>query len=126
MECVRALKGDSMIQVGQTVYVRRVGNAARHRTPEEIISEEIVERVGKKYFYLKGFDHEKFGIEEKRDISEYSSNFIVYESKKEIEEEEEYLTKLKMIREVFHQYGHCSLPLEVIRQIFDIIKEELA
>lgn len=114
-----------MLQPGQKVYVKKIGNAARNRKPEDLVTEEIVEKVGKKYFYLKDYYREKFSIEEMRDISEYSSNCAVYESKKEIEEEDEYFTKVGAIRAVFMRYGSYPLSLEAVRRIYSIIEEDM-
>jgi hypothetical protein len=113
------------MKVGQVVYVKRVGNAARRRDEKDLVTEETIEKVGNKYFYLKGYYRYKFSIEEKRDISEYSSNFIVYESMKEIEEETEYFTKVENIRKIFERYGRCSLSLDQIRRINNIIQEDI-
>ncbi len=106
---------------GDKVYVKKVGNAARGCEPENLITEETIESVGRKYFYLIGYYRNKFSITEKRDISEYSSEFVVYESKKEIDDEEEYNYKLKSIRDKIGNYGKCDLDLDKIRVIHDLI-----
>lgn len=108
--------------VGQKVFVRKIGNSARHRKPEELITEEEIESIGKIYFYLKGYSRQKFGIEEMRDISNYSSNFIVYENKQDYLDEDEYSNLLDEIRKVFGSYGRCDLNLDQLRRICEIIK----
>lgn len=107
---------------GQVVFVKKVGNAARWRKEDELVEEEIVERVGKKYFYLQGFRNHKFSIEEMRDISDYTSDFYVYLTMQEIKDEAEYALKVKEISKVFDHYGRVDLSLEVIRQLHDILK----
>jgi hypothetical protein len=112
------------MKVGQEVYVRKIGNSARHIKSEDLITKEIVEKVGNKYFYLKDFCRTKFGREEMCDISEYASNFVVYESLQEIKDENEFIAKSDDIKKVFQSYGKVGLSLDQIRRIYDIIHME--
>lgn len=75
-------------KIGQTVYLRPVGNALRGT--DGAIREGIVETVGKKYLTLKEYHRMKFGYYDSdkiRDVSNYSANFILYTSLQEIEDE---------------------------------------
>ncbi len=59
-----------MIKVGQEVFIRRVGNAARHiKNDADSIEKAVVQTVGRKYFTLTDYWRCKFGIEEMHDIS---------------------------------------------------------
>lgn len=106
-------------KVGQTVYLRPVGNALRNT--DGAIKEETIETVGKKYLTLKNYYRMKFGYygDRIRDISEYSANYILYTSLQEIEDEklnaelsrkvQNYrftFEELKKINELFFQPPH--------------------
>ena len=113
------------MKVGQIVYVKKVGNSARYCKEDELISEEVVEKVGNKYFYLKHYTRVKFSIERMCDVSEYSYNYNVYLTRQEIEDETERDNKLDAIKREFSRYGKMSdISLEVIRQIYTILKLE--
>lgn len=112
------------MKVGQIVFVKKIGNETRGVRPENLITEEVIKKIGNKYFYLKDYCS-KFSIEEMRDISGYASSYVVYESMKEIEEGQEYNQKLEFIKKSFSFYGNNSkFTLDKIRKIYDIIKEE--
>lgn len=113
------------MKVGQIVYVKKVGNAARFCKEDELVSEEVVEKVGNKYFYLKDYYRAKFSIERMCDVSEYSSSCHVYLTRQEIEDEMERDKKLDDIKREFSRYGKMSdISLEVIRQIYMLLKLE--
>lgn len=41
------------MEVGQTIYIKKVGNAARHTNEGKLIAEAQITKIGNKYFYLK-------------------------------------------------------------------------
>jgi hypothetical protein len=108
------------MKVGQKVFVRRVGNAARHREKDELISEEIVEKIGRKYFYLKDFYKCKFCLEDMHDVSEYTSNYYVYLTKQEILDENEQSEITDKIKTYFRK-NQSDLSLEDLKKICEII-----
>lgn len=85
------------LQIGQKVYVKKVGNAARYldqkKAPvEDYVEEAIVSKVGRKWFRLDGryADHYQFDIETGVvDGRDYMSDYVVYESWQEIYDEQE-------------------------------------
>lgn len=73
---------------GQKVFVKTTGNAARNGT--KIFEAEVVS-VGRKYFTLEAegrwLGRTKFSLESMIDVSEYTADYKVYLSMKELEEE---------------------------------------
>ena len=115
------------LKVGQIVFVRKVGSSARYA--QDPIVEAVIEKVGVKYLYLKGYISSKFGFEYPessvvRDISEHSANYEVYLSKQEIIDDiEKYNLKLELKR-FFDWSGKAShLTLEQLREIKAITDE---
>ena len=83
------------MEKGQIVFVKTIGYNS-NRNDVGIIKSVIVS-VGKKYFTLEPFDENglsrsyyfrnKFSLEDMREVSNYSSNYKVYLSEKEIQDE---------------------------------------
>jgi len=113
------------LKVGQKVFVKKVNNRARQYKDnlDKLVEEEEISKVGNKYFYLKDFDRYKFCREQFRDISIYCSNYVVYLSKQEIEEENEFNQKLDYIRKIFREFGTPDIELNKIRDIYNILKK---
>jgi hypothetical protein len=112
------------MEVGQKVFVKKINDAARYINPYNLISEKVIEKIGKKYFYLKDWQGCKFDIEQKRDISNYCSRFQVYLSMQEISDENEYNDKLSKIRKCFDYMSNPELSLSELREIHKIIFKE--
>ena len=92
------LKGANLskhIKVGQTVYVVPTGNMMRGMDGEsfDYIKEEVVLKVGRKYFYLLDNSRAKCGIGQNdrslTDISDYSPNYVVFLSIEDVEKAKE-------------------------------------
>lgn len=114
---------ENKLIVGQTVFVRPIGNASRWHTGDVLthIKEAKIEKIGRKYFYLEGYRSEKFGIEEMRDISDYSSDFEIYISMQDIKDKIE-ATKLNWdIKQYFNSHGNSNLSLKQLRKIKEVI-----
>jgi hypothetical protein len=67
------------LEVGKTVYLKRVGNNARgykDRPIEDLIEEYQIKKVGRKYFEVwkdeKEYNTVKFYIENYKQVTEYS------------------------------------------------------
>lgn len=116
------------LKVGQKVYVKPVGNSARYIKDNILdnIKESEVEKIGKKYFYLKEFSREKFGFEYAdsnicSSISDYSANFEVYLSKQDIMDDIERNKIIYELKQFFYYYGQSKyLTLEQLRKIKEI------
>lgn len=112
------------MQVGDRVYLKPVNNQARYIKNDILnhIKEAEVEKIGKKYFYLKGYSM-KFGVTEMIDISNYCANYQVYTSLQEIKDEEEFDNLVSKIKSKFTTYGTIKLTLDQLRRIQAIIEE---
>ncbi len=105
---------------GMKVYLKHVSHR-KHKSPGEGIIEAEVEKVGRKYFYLKGFQRDKFSIEEMCDTSQGSSDYKVYITKQAISDEQEHSRLTDEIREEIGRYGSTKLSLKQLREIKKII-----
>jgi len=113
-------------KVGQTVYRLNIGNAARHQ--EQKLTPVVVSKVGRKYFYA-GTDtqrtdfHNQYhldnGIE---NCGEYSSNYCIYETRQEWEDEKEQRKLFDKMRGQFSGYGRPKLTLSQLRKIDEIVE----
>jgi len=112
------------ILIDQKVYLKPINNAAKCAT--KLLEEYEVKSVGNKYFYVwqnkEDWTIKKFNIETLRQATECPSNYQLYFSKQEIQDEKETGILIKNIREKFSLYGKVNLSLEQLRQIWEIIK----
>lgn len=107
------------IYVGQTVYRKKTDYRGGWSGE---VSECQVERIGKKYFYLKNDNGSPISLNTLRYESNYSSlSFRVYLSKQEILDEVETSNLISSIRKTFDYYGSVDLPLSALREIQSII-----
>jgi len=111
----------SNLAIGQTVWVKCIGDAARYRNENDLIVKATVEKVGNKYFYLSGFCSHKFDIAKMYEVTNFAPDYRVYLSPQEIKDEEEFEEKIKAMREFFNQYGKVDIALEKLRQVYDIV-----
>jgi hypothetical protein len=114
------------LTLGQKVYLKPVNNAARRNSE---IREQTIVKIGRKYFFVgrEGETNErfmtKFSIEDLREVTEYSADWEVYFSRKEILDEEEFAELSRDIRLKFSSYGRLGLTLGQLRRIKEIINE---
>ncbi|MGG3890312.1 hypothetical protein [Metabacillus fastidiosus] len=115
------------IIVGEKVYLKPVNNAARGGNKE--IREEYIIKIGRKYFFVgkEGETNErlmvKFNIDDLRQVTDYSPNWIIYFSKQEILDTEESIKLTREIKEKFNTWGNVGLSLDQLKRIKDIISE---
>lgn len=119
-------------KVGQIVYIRLTGNASRGKSEDALIEEWEIVSVGRKLIKAKRkgwsdacavtFEKREHGYRnmfiEKTDIC---VNFILYGSKKEIEDELEHEKLLCSISNYFRGYGEKKVSLENLRLIAEMI-----
>lgn len=74
------------LQIGQDIYLKPIGNAAR-RTSE--IKEGKITKIGKKYFEVDAYSGRFFIDDLYHDAGEYTSNYRAYFTKQEILDEME-------------------------------------
>lgn len=109
-------------EIGQTVYSLNVGNAARRR--EQVLTEYIVVKVGRKYFTIQRSDSDgkglciQFAIDDWRQKTNYCADHRLYTSPQVYEEEKESKYICHKIYRCF-EYGHnkAELSLEDLRKI---------
>jgi hypothetical protein len=120
------------LEVGMTVFVLKVGNAARQSLQRgDPIGERIVEgtvsKVGRKYFSISGITYEdvQFHIDGLRQKSQYLPSYKVYFSRQEIYDEDEATelrTRLKRSLDLFN--GELNkLSLDQLRRMVAILDE---
>lgn len=120
------------VEVGQRVYVKKIGNEARYldnkKAPiDEYISEAEVVTVARKYFTLKGFgvylDGSRFFLDGGNDDQRgYISRYQVYLSKQDIYDEEEAKKLYHEIRRDWFDIGRCVVTLDQLRAIKAILE----
>ena len=112
------------LTLGQEIFLKLVGNAARRYNNEPIKTK--ISKIGKKHFYVEMDSRIKFDVEDLSEVSDYSANYKVYLSEKELEDE----TKSKIIYDNIKKYFsgfsfNESLTLEKLIAIEKIINEKL-
>lgn len=116
--------------VGQKVYLQPCNNQSR-RSKE--IRECEVKKVGRKYFFVGNVGEEhnkeylwiKFYIEDSRQVTDYSPNWLLYFSRQEILDRQEYISILSELSDIF-RYGSYynrkdNITLEQLRKIKDVL-----
>jgi len=108
------------MKVGDIVFAETRGNAARYGTK---IIKCKVRKVGSKYFYLLYCDSGKdvlckFGIESMIEESDYTSNYKIYLSEKEVYDKNERPIIMQKIIDELKTFSVDSL-----KKILETIKE---
>lgn len=116
---------------GQKVWVKCIGNAARGKKGETLIQEWEVVKVGKKYVHAKPaesqwtpFVFEIRGYAGKTRLVEkttYAPDYLLYTTRKEVEDEIEAENTCRKLVQFFHQYPERNLTIEQIREIEKIV-----
>jgi hypothetical protein len=119
------------LQIGQKVYVKKIGNAARYldqkNAPiEEYVEEATVSKIGRKWFELEGHGRiagHRFDIESgQNDGRGYISDYAVYQSWQEIRDEQERYQLRVYMRKTFDYPSQIHLSLTKLRAIKEIIE----
>lgn len=106
--------------VGQILYLER----SNRNAPSEI-EEVTVQRIGKKYFYLNGWE-ERYPIGKENllyESKEYSQhNFQLYRTKQEILDRKERANLISKLKAHFDWHGNSSKnTLEQLRSAVDVL-----
>lgn len=100
------------MKVGDTIFLEPLSNAARY---SKEIKEDIIEKIGNKYFYLK--IHGKFNIDSMmQDNGQYSSNYKAYKSRNDLEDKKLYIYLKIKIKE------HIEMDRASLENLIDISK----
>ena len=113
------------LTVGKKVYLKPAGNNARYGKKEPV--ESVIEKVGRKYFYVLPVDNEryavKFYLSNLREVTDYSPGWEFYFSLQEILDDQERHKLSKEIHEIFDYHPRRRLTLDQLRRIKAIIDE---
>lgn len=107
-------------KVGQTVYLRLTGNAARGRTGDDLIREAKVVSVGRKYITVSpGYYGEvKFDSENNfREKTNYCVDHELFLTKQDIADDIEKDKLAILIAEKADSYKLKKYPIETLREI---------
>lgn len=121
-------------KVGQTVYVELTGNASRGKTAEQCIDEWEITSVGRKYVKAgrcsdgtiwgeTTFEYrENYGRFVQK--TNYSIDYIIYETRQEIERKFEKSKLLNEVETFFRDWGKPkNLSIEQLKRIKEILEE---
>ena len=108
------------LSVGQTVYVKPI----RNRFSKDNIYDEVIKSIGNKYFYLEKAYYGRFEIKSMyQDGRGYGSDYRIYLSMQEIDDEKERDSIVQGLRKLF-DFGHpVNLALDQLRRIMEIVRE---
>jgi len=116
----KTMNENKPIEIGQILY-REIG---RRNQPYEI-KEVKVEKIGKKYFYLEGFDSrypiDKLTLEYKDKV--YSGGFQLYRDKQDILDKNEKQKLLSKLQQYFSWTNSLASKstLDQLRQVVNIL-----
>ena len=114
----------SDLKIGQTIYLKSLGNNARNNNRE--IRESKIKKIGNKFFELEDFRSSRFFISTlTQDGKGYSPWWQCYLSREEIEIEKEINNLIYEIRKYFRDSSTKNISLEdlrVIKKIIDICR----
>lgn len=110
------------LKIEQRVYVKHFSK--RYTKKQDIIIKETtVKKIGRKYFYLKEYHHDKFSIETMFNVTDCTPYYKVYLSMEEIEIEKETNEIADYIVKKFKWSSNwISLGLKKLREIKNIIE----
>ena len=112
--------------VGQIIYEKPCGYRFRQHGNVGI-NEFVVKKVGRKYFYAgdkngSTYNDGKYLIESWEQSSYYGSvNSILYESKKEYDDENESYSIYSRIRKIFSGYTCPKISLSELRELWKVL-----
>lgn len=108
------------MEIGQKIYLKPIGNAARYGKD---IVETVVTKVGRKYFEVS-YPCNRIEIESmKDDNGQYISSYVAYLSLQDIEDEKEYYRIHAEIKDNFSGMSYSKqFSLDQLQRILNIIK----
>ncbi len=111
------------MEKGQEIVVVTTGNRARYSGSKATI--ETISSVGRKYFELTGLSGVKFLISDLSEVTNYSTNYIIYKSMEDYEDKMERDAIIYEVRGIFKSYGNIDLTLTQLKSIRDIINQPI-
>ena len=116
-------------KVGEIFWRLNIGNAARNR--DQKLEAVRVTHVGRKWFTVAPDDlphrSDRFTITDReQDSGPYSPTAALYDCPLQWEDEKEAAELWRMMRSLFNYVGSPQLPLDVLREIRDVIDRSRA
>lgn len=108
---------DFEIFVGQDLVIKIVD--FKNRT--EYIN-VVVTKKGRLYFYVSEISS-KFYIKDKKEFSDFSSIYTIYENMEAVESEIERVEILTEIKKMFSGYGNSKFTLKQLRDVREILNK---
>lgn len=116
-------------KVGQKVYIELTGNAKRGKKPEDLIVEAVVEKIGKKYVTVKGYQFKEHDFSYGGLIQNTNTciDYVLYPDKKALEDK---LQSEFLIKDINTRISRLSLggwkaiSLDSLKKIYEILNEE--
>ena len=112
----------------ETLYSLNVGNAARR--VEQVLTEVVVVKVGRKYFTtspkdsVRAWQEEIYHIDTWREKTDYSANSRLYESEQEYRDEQESSMLCNSIGKAFeYRRNSLGVSLDGLRKISEILSD---
>lgn len=107
--------------VGQEVALRYSGNASR-RAEKNAYRLGIITKIGTKIIYVN--DDLKVNMETGMEKSNYTPNFIFYDSEQHLLDTVVNEGLIDELRKKIGRYGYPDIPLEKMKQVMAILKED--
>lgn len=119
-------------KVGQTVYIRLVGDASRGKSGDALIQEWEIISIGRKLIKAKRkglSDYFAYNFEKRErgwndrfvEKTDTCVNYIMFADRKDIDDEMEREKLLASVSEYFRGYGEKKISLENLRKIAELI-----
>jgi len=110
------------MKIGDKLAVQTIGNAARNGRTRAF--EVTVSNVGRKFFYVEELDGVKFFKDTRRQQTNFSANYMVFDSLKAIEVSNKSNILIEKIRKKIGGYGETSIPLDTLERIANYLEIE--
>lgn len=105
-------------QLGQVVALRYYGNALRGKQKGGY-KLATVTKIGRSILYLD--EHIKIDMESGMEKSNYTPNYILYDSERHLLETLEVEDMLDKLRDFIGQYGYPNIELNKMRKIMEVL-----
>ena len=122
---VKNCKTLASVSVGDRIYLRPLGNAARSRNSAGFYA--TVTKIARKYFYAEtdgGFEY-KFPIDG-GEFYDYDQNYgyLPYPSKEAFDDDTETDRQFNVVRKYFSHTYRVDISREAIREIYALLEKE--
>lgn len=111
------------MEIGQTIYMKPIGNAARFNRD---IKECTISKIGRKFFEVNEIPRSRFHIDNLlHDGGDYNPDYKGYLSLKDIEDEDEAGRLYREIKTIWFDGYTNSIPLHKLIEIKEILDKKI-